>query len=144
MKKTPLFIIILSAAVALTLTACASNTSSGLSGTSWQLTAYGPKTSQSPALPNVETNLTLNADGTLGGRLGCNSMGGEYSISGQTITFKNIYATEMACDEPRMQQEGAAFAILQGATTYKVDGDTLTITSTNGNDALTFTAIKTQ
>ena len=141
MKNTPLFLLVLSTAFALALSACASNSSS-LPGTKWKLASYGPKIAQTAAASDVDTNLTIGADGKLSGNLGCNSMGGEYTISGQTITFKNVYATEMACSDPQMLQEGAAFQVLQGSATFKVDGDVLTITSTDGSNVLTFTALK--
>lgn len=141
MKIKNVFLMILSAAFAVVLSACAANSTS-LTGTTWKLASYGPKTAQIPATPGVETSLVIGTDGKLGGNMGCNSMGGEFSISGDTITFQNVYATEMACEEPRMSQESAAFKVLQGTTTYKVDGDVLTITSSDGLDALTFTAVK--
>ena len=143
MKKTPLFFMILSTAFALALSACAANGTS-LIGTSWKLASYGPKTAQKPAAANIDTNLTIGADNKLSGNMGCNSMGGEYTVSGQTITFKNVYATEMACPEPQMLQEGAAFQVLQGSATFSVDGDTLTVTSSDGLNVLTFTAVKTK
>ena len=143
MKKTPIFLILLSAAFALAISACAANGTS-LVGTTWKLASYGPKVAQTAAASDVETSLTIGADGKLGGNLGCNSMGGEYTVSGDTITFKNVYATEMACDEPRMLQEGAAFKVLQDKATFKVDGDTLTVTSADGLNMLVFTAIKTK
>ncbi len=143
MKHTSLFLTIFSAAFILLLSACAAGGPS-LAGTSWKLVSYGSKTAQTAATAGVDTNLTFGADGKLGGNLGCNSMGGEYTLSGQKLTFINIYATEMACQEPQMTQESTAFQILQGETTFKVDGDVLTITSTDGNRVLTFTAIKTK
>lgn len=143
MKKTPLFILILSAAFALALSACAANGAS-LAGTNWKLASYGPKLAQTAAAVDIETNLAIAADGKLSGNLGCNSMGGEYTVSGQTITFKNVYSTEMACSDPQMLQEGAALQVMQGTATFKVDGDTLTVTSTDGLNILTFTAVKTK
>ena len=141
MKKTPLFLIMLSAAFALAISACAANGTS-LVGTSWKLASYGPKVAQTAAISDVVTTLTIGADGKLSGNLGCNNMGGEYTVSGETITFKNVYATEMACPEPQMLQEGAAFKVLQDSVTFKVDGDILTVTSADGINMLTFTAIK--
>lgn len=143
MKKTTLFLTILSAAFAVALSACAANGAS-LTGTTWKLASYGPKVAQTAAASDVDTSLVIGADGKLSGNMGCNSMGGEFTVSGDKITFKNVYATEMACDEPRMLQEGAAFKVLQGTATYKVDGDVLTVTSSDGLDVLTFTAVKAQ
>ena len=143
MKKIPLLSMFLAATLALALSACAANGTS-LTGTTWKLASYGPKVAQTAAAAGVETNLTIGADGKLSGNMGCNSMGGDFTVSGDTITFKNVYATEMACAEPQMLQEGAALKVLQGSVTFKLDGDTLTVTSTDGLNVLTFTAIKTQ
>ena len=143
MKKTPLFLIIVSAAFALVLSACASS-GTNLAGTNWKLASYGPKVAQTAAASDIETNLAIGTDGKLGGNMGCNNMGGEFTISGQTINFTGVYSTEMACSEPQMLQEGAAFKVLQGSATFKVDGDVLTVTSADGLDVLTFTAIKTK
>lgn len=142
MKKTTLFLTILSAAFAVALSACAANGAS-LAGTTWKLASYGPKVAQTAAASDVDTSLVIGTDGKLSGNMGCNSMGGEFTVSGDSITFKNVYATEMYCEpESRMLQEGAALKVLQGTATYKVDGDVLTVTSSDGLDVLTFTAVK--
>ena len=142
MKKMYPFLTILSVALLLALSACSSN-SRGLSGTSWKLISYGPADSQTPAAPGVETSLTFRTDGKLSGHLGCNSMGGDYSTSGQNITLGAVFSTEMACPDPQMTQEGVAFQVLKSNDTvgFKLDGNTLTITSSDGKNALIFTAI---
>ena len=142
MKKMTPFVTVLSVALLLALSACASSGPS-LVGTSWKLTSYGSVSSQTPAAPGIETSLTFGADGTLDGNLGCNSMGGNYSISGQGIKLMGILSTMMACPEPQMTQEGAAFQVLKSDDTvsFKLDGNTLTITSADGKNALIFTAI---
>jgi heat shock protein HslJ len=141
MKKTTLFWTISCAALLLVLSACATNSAS-LTGNSWKLVSYGPVTGQVPAVANVETSLTFGTDGKISGKLGCNSMGGDYTVDGGNITFKNVYATEMACPDPQMAQESIAFMVLQNMTTFKIDGSTLTINSTDGKYTLTFVAIK--
>ena len=138
MEKTPLFLTILSISLLLTLSACAAN-GSGVAGTSWKLTSYGPASAPIPAVPGVETDLTFGANGQLSGRLGCNSMGGDYSVSGQKITFGSVFATQMACDEARMAQEDAAFQVLNNTVSFTVSGNTLTITSADGKSILVFT-----
>ncbi len=138
MKKMPTLLMLLFVNLAL-LSACAPSASS-LAGTSWTLASYGPTFAPNAAAPGVDTNLTFGPDGKLSGSLGCNSMGGEYTLAGQNITFGPLFATEMACDEPRMTQESIAFQILQGTVSFKQTGTTLTITSSDGNNVLIFTA----
>ena len=141
MRKMFRILTIFSAVFLLALSACAN--SRGLTGTSWKLTSYGSASAQTPAVPGVETTLTFGADGKLGGNLGCNSMGGDYSVSGQNITLGAVFSTEMACPDPQMAQEGIAFQVLKSNDTvgFKLDGSTLTITSADGKNALVFTAI---
>jgi len=140
MKKYPVFSIIVFLVSLLALSACASNSNS-LAGKSWKLASYGPVSAPTPAAPEVETKLTFGTDGTLSGNLGCNTMGGDYKVNNQNIVFGSTYATEMACEEPRMSQEGFAFQVLQGTTGFTVNGDTLTITSADDQNMLTFTEI---
>ena len=141
MKKTVLFWTIACAALLLALSACATNSAS-LTGNSWKLVSYGSVTGQVPAVANVETSLTFGTDGKISGKLGCNSMGGDYAVADGNITFNKVYATEMACPDPQMGQEGIAFLVLQNMTTFKIDGSTLTINSTDGKYTLTFVATK--
>lgn len=140
MKNYPMFSIIVFLAALLALSACASSSGDSLVGKHWKLASYGPVSAPIPATPGVETNLTFGADGNLSGNLGCNSMGGDYTVNNQKIVFGSVFATEMAClEEGRMSQESAAFQVLQGTTEFKIEGDTLTITSADGNSVLTFT-----
>ena len=125
MKKTTLIPLLLLAA--LTLSACASGNS--LADTTWELVSYGDATNPTTAAPGVDTSLTFNKDGSLGGNMGCNGFGGDYSVRDNVVTFKNIFSTMMACEEPRMSQETATFSIMNGDVTFVVDVGTLTITS---------------
>lgn len=146
MKKIYLISMIIPLVVVLALSACSANVD-GLGGTSWRLTSYGPPSAQQPAVPGVETNLTFGTDGKFGGKLGCNSIGGDYSATGQQVTFTSVFATKMACDEPQMTQENTALLVLDGTTSFVLAGqagDMLIITSADGNNSLTFTEITNQ
>jgi len=154
MKKMTPFWILVPTALLLALSACAPQaplrasaadaSPNPLAGTSWKLIFYGPVSEPKGALADVETNLTFGANGQLSGTLGCNSMGGGYTVTDQTITFGSIFMTEMACDEPRMAQESAAFDVLKDTATFIVEGETLTITSTDGNNMMSFISIPGQ
>ncbi len=127
-KLTMLIPLLLLAAI--TLSACAAGNS--LAGTTWALVSYGDAASPTAAAPGVETSLEFKSDGTLGGSMGCNGFGGEYAVKGDTVTFSNLISTMMACEEPRMSQETATFALMNGDAAFVVNGDTLTLTSANG------------
>ena len=73
------------------------------------------------------TRITLTfTDGSLQASGGCNSMGGTYTIDGERLTTSQMFMTEMACDEPRMQQDEWLARFLGGAT-ITLAGDTLAL-----------------
>lgn len=142
MKKINTFLMMLSVVGLLMLAACSPAAGGNpLTGTSWELTSYGSVSAPQPAAPGVDTSLNFGADGQVGGRLGCNSMGGDYSVSGQNITFGALFMTEMACEEPQMTQESEAIKVLNGTVSFTLTGDMLTITSADGGSTLNFTKI---
>jgi heat shock protein HslJ len=130
--KTRLLILLI---IVLTITACTAqgieDPASSLIGT-WKLTGYGSPDSPTPAVADAEANLTFNLDGSVGGNSGCNGFGGSYTVEGDQVTFSDIVSTLMACDDPRMAQEDAVHKVLADTATYKIEGNTLTLT----NDAL--------
>ncbi|HLO18232.1 MAG TPA: META domain-containing protein [Anaerolineales bacterium] len=129
MKKYLLTILV----ICLGISACSAKkqeTSASLIG-SWKLTSYGPASTQTPAVADAEANLAFNQDGTVTGNSGCNSFGGNYKVKGDQITFDQIVSTLMACDDPRMKQEDAVHKVLTDTTTYKIEGNTLTLTNNN-------------
>ena len=133
MKRNLMILLSLS----LLITACASGKSATLAGT-WKLTAYGPKDSPSPAVPDADATLSFGNDGSVSGSGGCNSLGGTYETDGSQITFNEITSTLMACDDARMAQESAVTQVLAGTAEYAIDGNTLTLT--NDDMVLVFTA----
>lgn len=133
MKKFVPFVVILS----FILVGCAKQTSS-LTGT-WQLVSYGPSDSMTAAVREADASLTFGADGTVTGSGGCNSLGGTYEVNEETITFSDVTSTLMACDEPRMAQEGAVTQVLSSVAQFEIDDQTLTI-SANGT-SLMFTSV---
>jgi len=137
MNKLTLILLPLMSVFALTLSACGST--DALAGTSWTLVSYGDPAAPTAAVSGVDTSLDFARDGTLGGSMGCNSFGGDYKVKGSQIIFGSLFSTEMACDEPRMSQETATFAVMSGAVNYTLNGDTLTITSADGSRVLNLT-----
>ena len=125
MKKHLLNLFIL----VLILSACASQ-ASPITG-SWRLTAYGSPDAPTPAVTEVDATLTFDVDGKISGNDGCNSMSGQYEVSGDQITFSQVTSTLMACEEPQMAQEQAVYAVFSDAATFKLDGSTLTIMRDN-------------
>lgn len=126
--------------IVLAISACAAEAteepSASLTGT-WTLSSYGPADATTPAVPDTEAGLTFNEDGTVTGNSGCNGLGGTYTVGDDQITFSEIVSTLMACDDPRMAQEDVVQQVLAGTATFKIEGDTLTLT--NNDVALVLT-----
>lgn len=132
MKKYIPFLLL----VVVILSACTASSSS-LTGT-WRLVAYGPEESMTPAVSDAEAILTFGEDGAVGANSGCNSMGGEYQVEGNKITFSEMTSTLMACDDDRMAQESAFAQALNGTATFEIEDNTLAIT--NGDMVLVFSS----
>ena len=141
MKTTILTLTVLLVAMGLGFAACAGREdASGLRGHSWKLLSYGPVNNPTPAVPDARTGLIFGEDGQLSGNVGCNSLGGAYTVRGSQVTFEQIVSTMMACSEPLMQQESAVFSVLAGTVTFKIEGSTLIIYDKGGANALRFVA----
>lgn len=125
--------------ICLTLSACAPKENALPLAGSWRLTAYGPADSPTPAVPDAEAILSFDADGTLTGNSGCNQLGGDYQVDGDQITFGQIVSTLIACPDLQMAQEDSMHQVLTGTTSFKIEGNILTIT--NNNMVLVFESI---
>lgn len=132
MKKYIPFVLILG----FLLAACTTEAPS-LTGT-WKLVSYGPSDSMTAAVPDADASLTFGNDGTVTGSGGCNSLGGTYEVSDQTISFNDISSTLMACEDARMAQEGAVTQVLSGTAQFEIKDRTLTLT--NAGMTLVFTS----
>jgi heat shock protein HslJ len=119
----------------LILAACSGGSSESIGGR-WQLLSHGSPSSQAPAAADVDAFIEFGEDGQLSGNVGCNGFGGEYEVEGEVITFSSMIATEMFCEGPVGEQEATTFAVLSESATFVRDGDTLTITSADGNTVI--------
>lgn len=85
--------------------------------------------------PGAVLRITFD-DGRIAVSGGCNTMSGDVTIDGDTLTVGPMMMTQMACEQPLMDQDGVVQAFLAGGTTVAVDGDTITLTGTfDGADA---------
>jgi heat shock protein HslJ len=74
--------------------------------------------------------LRLEADGQVFVRADCNGCGGRYALGGDTLTLSQLACTLIAC--PNMPFDTQYLGLLDGTTSFDVDGDELTITSSRG------------
>ena len=116
------------------LSACAGSSSASIQG-QWKLVSYGSVPDQMPAVASVDTMIEFDSEGRMSGNVGCNNFGGGYTVDGDTITFSPVSTTEMFC-ETVADQESGTLAVLQEVTSFELDGNTMTITSVDGNSSI--------
>ena len=105
----------------------------------WKLVSYGDVANPTPALPNVDTNITFK-DGQMSGNIGCNGFGGEYKLNGNKITFSGVMSTLMFCEATSAQEQGVLGVFSDNAALQiQVNGDSLTITSADGASVVNLT-----
>lgn len=68
-------------------------------------------------------------DGQLGASAGCNSIGGSYTIDGNTLSFQGGSMTEMGCDPARHAQDDWLVTILGARPTIALNGNDLVLRS---------------
>ena len=139
MKKSALFFYIVFILGVLALTSCAaSGNSAVLTASAWKLASYGSPSNPKAALPDKNSSVVFGKDGRMNGNVGCNSFGGEYTVSANQIKFGPIMRTMMACQGPVMQQEDAVMQVFSGTVKYSLASGNLIITSANGETVVTF------
>ncbi len=120
------------------LAACTTNSSTGsLTGITWQMTDVkfdGQNTSNVISEPTNYT-ITFQTNGTANVKADCNNAALTYTTNGDQLTIKSGPMTLVYCGETSLSNE---FLIaLQHATTFSVQGSTLTI-NTGSNGTMTF------
>ena len=115
-----------------------------LVGTKWVLDSYSTGGDAiSSVIAGTTVTVTFGPDGSVGGNAGCNHYGGEYTLDGAKLSTSSLFSTLMYCETPGvMEQEATFMAHLANATSYRVDGDRLTLTDAEGNELLFFTQAK--
>jgi len=120
---------------AFVLTACGGKSSKSIQG-EWKLISHGSGSNQIPAVANVGASIEFDSEGRMSGNVGCNNFGSKYTVAGNTIKFGAIMSTEMFCEGPVGGQESAVLSVLQDSTTFTFDGNTMIITSPNGDASI--------
>ena len=119
--------------IVIVLSACSSGSSVSVEGI-WKLDSYN----QTPAAAGVKTSIEFK-DGHMNGNVGCNSFGGDYKVSGDTLTFGPVMSTMMFCQGQQMDQEQASLAVFQKSAKFAMNGAQLTITSDDGKSVIVLT-----
>jgi len=120
----PHFTAPLAFAAGLALAACATaaaptDPASRLLGASWTVEDLDGR----GVVDSAEATLQFSADGRLTGRGSCNSYGGGYTASGETLSIGALVTTKRACAEALMRQEQLFYDILGGARSFGFASD---------------------
>jgi putative lipoprotein len=99
--------------------------SHALEETYWKLTYLAGQTPLVPA-ERREPQITLHKEGKkMSGTAGCNGLFGTYALAGNSLRFRGIGGTMMACPEPLMKQERVFTDALKATTSYRITGGQL-------------------
>ena len=115
-------ILLLAGVVLATVSCLGSDFEDSLEG-EWRLTSGTVEGDDIPILDESPVTMTL-ADGQASGTAACNGYGGDYDLSGGSITFGDLIITEMACSPDEIMTAERLF--MQGLTqvsTVELDGD---------------------
>jgi len=106
----------------------------------WEATAVLSGNAFASPLPGTRITATFAEDGTLVGSAGCNTYRTTYRTERGGIEIGPPAATKKACAAPDgvMEQESAFLAALPTAVHYRVDGDSLALTSADGTYVASF------
>ncbi|MEV6583293.1 META domain-containing protein [Streptomyces sp. NPDC051582] len=107
-----------------------------LTATAWTVTSLvsGRSAASVPAGATAKAVFTIAPDGSASGSLGCNRFSAGASVEGPRVSFGPLTSTRMACQGPEGELEARLTALFgSGPLTWKVRGDTLTLTAADGN-----------
>ncbi len=79
-----------------------------LAGTSWRVVAINSRAT--PAAGDY--SMRFDANGGVGARFGCNHMGGQYRLVGDTLIVSDLASTLMGCPPPSASLERLGAAVL--------------------------------
>ncbi|MFI6640247.1 META domain-containing protein [Streptomyces sp. NPDC050504] len=104
-----------------------------LVGTRWTVVglASGPEIDAVPP-GNGASHLTIGADGTATGRLGCNTFRTTAKADGSSVTFGRLALTRMMCAGEAGKTERALQEVLKGKTAFRLQEGQLSLTAESG------------
>lgn len=106
----------------------------------WTLVSVLAGMGASNVLPETTITATFSADGTVSGSSGCNSYVATYQVGDMALTIGTPVTTMMSCNSPAgiMNQETVYLSNLQGAASYRIDGNLLMVYDGSGKTLLTY------
>jgi len=133
------WILIVSAAAALILSAC-STADVSLDGSSWTLRSYRDTAGETVNVLPRSTATGLFQANQVTGIAGCNNYSASYQATRNKLSFGPVATTRKVCNTPLgiMQQENAFLAALDSTVSYKLKNNSLELIDSRGNTLLTF------
>lgn len=109
-----------------------------LTGTTWNATMIGSADALSGVISGTQPTAEFDETGTVTGTDGCNRYHAPYSTEGDSLTVGKLATTAVACESDIGGQAKDFKAALGGATTFALDGTTLTVYGADGRILLMF------
>ncbi len=75
-------------------------------------------------IDDLQSTLTIAADGGVTGHSGCNGFGGTATIEDDKLSFGPLAGTLMACAEAVMDQERKFYSALEATAAFRIDTET--------------------
>lgn len=91
-------------------------------------------------LDKAKPTLRIAADGKVSGRGGCNGFFGSAKADGSKIEFGQMGSTQMACEQPVMDQEHKFHQALGSAASFRIEDGKLILADKDGKDVARFSA----
>lgn len=101
-----------------------------LEGVTWVLDRGSIEDLAADAPAAARVDLRIDGDAVTG-TSGCNTYGGSVRVDGSSISFGDLFGTQIACDPPLMDLESAYLAALDAVDGQRVSGFRLVLTGSD-------------
>ena len=88
-----------------------------LQGVSWRITHIGDQSVNGASAAHI----LFLADNRIAGSTGCNRFFGQYTLTGEALSFKGVGSTRMACPPELMAQEGVFLKMLASVNRFSFE-----------------------
>lgn len=111
-----------------------------LTNTKWRLVSFSREGREVPVVNGATITLSFDANFRVSGSGGCNSYGGAYKTSAHRVTFSQIFSTQRACVDSKLNiQEQQYFAALRSTGDFQLSETELHISYDDNRATLNFT-----